>query len=84
MQKSQREQCWTLLLLGALIISFGVMFSYWYLVPHQLPIWQLFGHNESSDGEPATAELKFFMPPQLIPKELKLKRGAPYIYQIFP
>ncbi|XP_023178897.2 uncharacterized protein LOC111604889 [Drosophila hydei] len=82
MQKSQRGQCWTLLLLGALIISFGMMFSYWYLVPRQLHFWQLFGRNQSSAGEPVTAELKYFMPPQMIPKELKLKRGAPYIYQI--
>ncbi|XP_064547032.1 uncharacterized protein LOC135434387 [Drosophila montana] len=82
MQKSQRRQCWTLLLLGALIVSFGLMFSYWYLVPSQLHFWQLFMHNGSTSGDPAAAELKFFMPPQTVPKELNLKRGAPYIYQI--
>ncbi|EDW59716.1 uncharacterized protein [Drosophila virilis] len=82
MQKSQRTQCWTLLLLGALIVSFGLMFSYWYLVPSQLHIWQLFRHNGSPSSDPAAAELKFFMPPQTVPKELNLKRGAPYIYQI--
>jgi len=81
MQKAQRKQCWTLLLLGSLIVSFALMFSYWYIVPRQLQFWTLFGYN-GTDNNGKTSELKFYMPPEPVPKELNLKRGGPFIYQI--
>ncbi|KAL7730907.1 hypothetical protein ACLKA6_014150 [Drosophila palustris] len=80
MQKAQRMQCWTLLLIGSLIVTFVLMFSYWHFVPRQLHLWSLFGYNETEAT--AAAELKFYMPPEPVPEELNLKRGAPFIYQI--
>ncbi|EDV94812.1 uncharacterized protein LOC6567860 [Drosophila grimshawi] len=86
MEKPQCKQCWTLLLFTSLIASFVIMTSFWFLMPHQMHIWQLFDSNDSGSAaaKTSTAELKFFMPPQTVPKELKLKRGAPFIYELFP
>ncbi|KAH8407759.1 hypothetical protein KR222_002004 [Zaprionus bogoriensis] len=80
MLKAQRKQCCSLLLIGSLIISLALMISWWYLLPHQVQLLAMFrdGQNKS------TSELKFYLPPQIVPKELKLKRGAPFIYQFFP
>lgn len=79
-RNAMHKQCWTLLLIGSLIVTIVVMFSYWNFVPRQLHLLSLFRHDGSDTS--VAPEIKFFMPPEPVPKELNLKRGAPFIYQI--
>ncbi|XP_030374542.1 uncharacterized protein LOC115624092 [Scaptodrosophila lebanonensis] len=78
MHKSQKgSQCWTLLLLSSLIMMVLLGLSYWWFVPHQQTFWSVLGSSsENTDGP------KFYFPPRLVPKELKLRREQPFIYQI--
>lgn len=84
---AQRKQCCTLLLLviGSLLISFGVMFSYWYfLPPYSLDLLQTMFQLDNQTSEPAKSEIESesYLPAAIMPKELKLRRGAPFIYHI--
>ncbi|XP_034487925.1 uncharacterized protein LOC117792075 [Drosophila innubila] len=81
-RNAMHKQCWSLLLIGSLIVTFALMFSYWHFVPHQLNMmWSLF-RNNGSEKTPAASEIKYFFPPEPVPEELNLKRGGPFIYQI--
>ncbi|KAH8307776.1 hypothetical protein KR044_013347 [Drosophila immigrans] len=81
MPKAQRIQCWSLLFIFSLILTFAFMFTYGQLVSRQLHFWNLFGQrrNNGSEIEP---QLQFYMPPESVEKQLKLKRGVPFLYQI--
>ncbi|XP_060651193.1 LOW QUALITY PROTEIN: uncharacterized protein LOC132787872 [Drosophila nasuta] len=84
MLKTPSTQCWSLLLIISLILTFFLMFTYGQFVPRQLHFWNLFGlmRNNGSEIEESAPQLEFFMPPEPVEKQLKLKRGAPFIYQI--
>ncbi|EDW25096.1 GL24501 [Drosophila persimilis] len=76
MQKSQRGLCWMLFLLGSLILTLTLAFSYWMFVPREVHLWSLISRNYS---EP---EAKFSILPGMVPEGLKLKHGPPFVYQI--
>ncbi|KAH8326633.1 hypothetical protein KR067_011221 [Drosophila pandora] len=76
MHKPQSGLCWMLLLLGSLIATIMLAFSYWMLVPREVQFWSLISRNNS------TAGIVFSMPPNPVPQELKLKNRPPFVYQI--
>ncbi|XP_017058495.1 uncharacterized protein LOC108099458 [Drosophila ficusphila] len=76
MQKPQQGLCWILLLLGSLIVSFMLAFSYWMFVPRDVQFWSILSRNYSDAG------IKFSLPPAAVPEELELKQKPMFIYQI--
>ncbi|KAH8359144.1 hypothetical protein KR093_004674 [Drosophila rubida] len=81
MLKAQHTKCWSLLLIVSLICTFALMFTYAQFVPRQLHFWTLFGFGRNNGSE-INPQIKFYMPPEPVEKQLKLKRGAPFLYQI--
>ncbi|BFF91573.1 uncharacterized protein DMAD_09820 [Drosophila madeirensis] len=76
MQKAQqRGLCWMLLVLGSLILTITLAFSYWMFVPREVNFWSLISHNYSGPGQKG-------MLPGMVPAGLKLKHGPPFVYQI--
>ncbi|XP_037729951.1 uncharacterized protein LOC119560536 [Drosophila subpulchrella] len=76
MQKPQHGSCWIFLLLGSLIATFMLAFSYWIFVPCEEPFWSIVSRNPSGSG------IKFSLPPSAVPAELKLRQRPPFVYQI--
>ncbi|XP_017003693.2 uncharacterized protein [Drosophila takahashii] len=76
MQKPQQSLCWILLLLGSLIATFMLAFSYWMFVPREEPLWSIISKNYGGTG------IKFSLPPSTLPEELKLRPRPPFVYQI--
>ncbi|XP_017073492.1 uncharacterized protein LOC108109478 [Drosophila eugracilis] len=76
MQKPQQGLCWMLLLLGSLIATFMLAFSYWMFVPREEPFWSIISKNYTGFG------IKYSLPPSVVPEELKLRQRPPFVYQI--
>ncbi|XP_016989878.1 uncharacterized protein LOC108052068 [Drosophila rhopaloa] len=76
MQKPQHGMCWMLLLLGSLIATFMLAFSYWMFVPSDVQFWSIISRNNTGSG------IKFSFPPSSMPEELKLRQRPPFVYQI--
>ncbi|XP_016960495.1 uncharacterized protein LOC108031503 [Drosophila biarmipes] len=76
MQKPQPNSCWIFLILGSLIATFMLAFSYWVFVPREESFWSIISRNPSGSG------FKFSLPPSAVPEELKLRPRPPFVYQI--
>ncbi|KAH8268342.1 hypothetical protein KR026_005297 [Drosophila bipectinata] len=76
MHKPQTGLCWMLILLGSLIATIMLAFSYWIFVPREVQFWSIISRNYSAPG------IKFSMPPDPMPQELKLQNRPPFVYQI--
>ncbi|XP_020813117.1 uncharacterized protein LOC110187944 [Drosophila serrata] len=76
MQKPHHGFWWMVLLLGSLIATVILAFSYWMNLPREVHFWSIISRNYTD------SDIKFSIPPVSVPEELKLRQRPPFIYQI--